>query len=135
MKKLVVIAALAVALTAAPASAASNPKRPADYTVKCGKHTAQVWIDRVNYQPTSWAADNPCGKWLGIGWGYNGASDSSSQVLYVAPGARFGPARHDLPNGDWTSAFLTKTPDFCNQGEGSLVVHKGTHGRFDRGGC
>lgn len=131
-KKKLLIALLLIPALAAPAYAASNPKKEPTQFMWCpdqpGK-SARIWVELGK----RWTADNQCdhGVWLSIGWGIVGSSDSTSEEVLVAPKTRFGPRKSgSLPQKDgWWGASLTTNPEFCD-GE-TYVVWPNSKGKFD----
>lgn len=124
--------AVIVALVATPAGATKPPATGPNQTFGCPDQpdkVARFWVEPGK----RWYADNQCGRgtWLVIGWGTPDESDSSAEVVLVAPTTHFGPRKSgSIPAvGGWVNASLTTNPEFCN-GE-TYVVWPNSKGVFD----
>lgn len=134
-RRVLVAFTVAAALVAGPAWAVSNPKTSPVLTMGCPGEPSKVaryWVTPGK----TWTAENQCGGgvWLLIGWNGPGSSDSTADLVLVAPHTRFGPKKSaPVPGvGGWTGASLTTHPEFADcQGGTTWVVWPNSRGAFD----
>jgi hypothetical protein len=124
-----------LALAVATPAQAAVPKGRHDMTVHCANgKTGRVSYTLTPKGLTRLAADNPCADWIVIWLQFQVSGAANDGAVGVESGVHFNHVfKSPWPRYDAISAREASAPPDCVSSGNNWVVHRGTHGRFDRG--